>query len=256
MKLTLLGTGAVGGVPLYGCDCKACQRARAVSDFVRRPASALLEVDGFCIALDAGLPDFGHRFPPGSLRAVLLTHFHMDHVAGLFELRWGKGAGLPVYAPHDDEGCADLLKHPGLLDFSQRMEPFGVLDMGELRITALPLIHSKPTLGYFFEHGGERIAYLSDTVGLPPASLDFLRRKTPDLMVLDCSHPPRDTPPRNHNDIPRAIALHQQILPIETWLTHIGHDLDAWLMQHQNQIPARMRVAHDGLCWAGLMPSP
>ncbi|HET19548.1 MAG TPA: phosphonate metabolism protein PhnP, partial [Chromatiales bacterium] len=43
MKLTLLGSGAVGGVPLYGCDCPACVRARAMSDYIRRPASALLE---------------------------------------------------------------------------------------------------------------------------------------------------------------------------------------------------------------------
>ena len=34
MKLTLLGSGAVGGVPLYGCDCPACVRARAMSDYI------------------------------------------------------------------------------------------------------------------------------------------------------------------------------------------------------------------------------
>ena len=250
MKLTLLGTGAVGGVPLYGCNCKACQRARAVSDFVRRPASALLEVDGFCIALDAGLPDFAHRFPPGSLRAVLLTHFHMDHVAGLFDMRWGKSAPLAVYAPQDDEGCADLLKHPGFLDFSSTLEPFQRLEMDALSITALPLNHSKPTLGYFLEHAGERIAYLTDTVGLPPATLAFLQQNLPDLMVLDCSHPPRDTVPRNHNDLPLAIELHQQIHPIETWLTHIGHELDAWLMQNPRSLPAGMRVAQDAWVWS------
>ena len=253
MKLTLLGTGAVGGVPLYGCDCPACTRARAVSDFVRRPASALLEADGLRIALDAGLADFGHRFPSGSLDAVLLTHYHMDHVAGLFELRWGKGARLPVHGPVDAEGCADLHKHPGLLDFSFTLQPFQQLALGGIRITALPLNHSKPTLGYFFEHEGQRIAYLTDTAGLPPDTETFLKTHCPDLMVLDCSHPPRDTPPRNHNDIHLAIVLHHRIKPVETWLTHIGHDLDAWLMSNPEALPARMKAARDGWVWQGIL---
>ncbi|MFZ5579849.1 MAG: phosphonate metabolism protein PhnP [Pseudomonadota bacterium] len=253
MKFTLLGTGAVGGVPLYGCDCPACVRARAVTDFVRRPASALFEAEGLRIALDAGLADFGHRFPSGSLDAVLLTHYHMDHVAGLFEMRWGKGRVLPVHGPRDAEGCADLFQHTGLLDFSPILEPFAHLTLGNTHITALPLIHSKPTLGYFIQHDGLRIAYLTDTIGLPLETESFLKAHRPDLMVLDCSHPPRDVPPRNHNDINLALALHQSIKPFETWLTHIGHDLDAWLMQNPDVLPARMKAACDGWAWQGIL---
>jgi phosphoribosyl 1,2-cyclic phosphate phosphodiesterase len=36
----------------------------------------------------------------------LLTHYHLDHVQGLFPLRWGVGAPIPVYGPPDDAGCA------------------------------------------------------------------------------------------------------------------------------------------------------
>ena len=108
-------------------------------------------------------------------------------------------------------------------------------------------------MGYFIQHDGFRIAYLTDTVGLPQATLEFLKTHRPDLMVLDCSHPPRETPPRNHNDVNQAIAIHQAIKPFETWLTHIGHDLDSWLMSHEETLPPRMRAARDGHAWTGLV---
>ena len=254
MKFTLLGSGAVGGVPLYGCDCPACLRARTFKDHIRRPASALLEHAGTRIALDAGLADFGQRFPSGSLDALLLTHYHMDHVAGLFEIRWGKGASLAVHGPVDEKGCDDLHTHHGILDFSATLEPFQCFEINDIRITALPLIHSRPTLGYFLEVDGARIAYLTDTVDLPATTLAFLQTHRPDVMVLDCSHPPSDTPRRNHNDLNLALQLHKSIAPLETWLTHIGHDLDAWFMAHPNALPLGVLLAHDGQIWHGLMP--
>lgn len=53
----------------------------------------------------------------------------MDHVQGLFPLRWGVGDSIPIYGPPDEQGCDDLFKHPGLLDFSHTMEPFVVFDL-------------------------------------------------------------------------------------------------------------------------------
>ncbi|MDG4868582.1 phosphonate metabolism protein PhnP [Guyparkeria sp. 1SP6A2] len=249
MKLSLLGTGAVGGVPLYGCDCPACSQARSRPELVRRPASAVYETGGVRLALDAGRVDFGQKFPNGSLDALLLTHYHMDHVAGLFDIRWGKGAKLPVHGPRDTQGCADLFQHPGLLDFCPVLEPFASREWEDTRVTALPLIHSKPTLGYFIKYQRSCIAYLTDTAGLPAETHAFLTAHRPDLMILDCTHPPRDTPPRGHNDVDLACELHRSIQPGETWLTHIGHDLDAWLMAHPDALPGGIKVAHDGWVW-------
>ena len=63
----------------------------------------------------------------------------MDHVQGLFPLRWGVGETVPVYGPPDELGCDDLFKHPGLLDFSHTVEPFVVFDLQGLQITPVPL---------------------------------------------------------------------------------------------------------------------
>jgi len=247
MRISFLGTADAGGVPLYGCDCIACVRAQATPAFRRGPCSALVEEGGTRILLDAGLMDLAERFPPASLDAIVLTHFHPDHVQGLFHLRWGRGTSIPVHAPPDPEGCADLYKHPGLLEF-KALRKFEPVTIGTLTITPLPLIHSRLTYGYAIENGmGARFAYLTDTAGLPPNTVEFLCDWKPDGMAIDCSHPPRAQPPRNHNDWNQAAALIGLVQPRRAWLTHIGHEVDSWLLQCPQALPEHTELAHDGM---------
>lgn len=246
MRISFLGTGDAGGVPLYGCDCRACERARLQPELRRRQCSALIEDGDTRLLLDAGLTDITERFPPGSLSAIALTHFHPDHVQGLFHLRWGRGSSIPVYAPPDSEGCADLYKHPGLLEF-RKLAKFEPVTIGSLTVTPLPLIHSKVTFGYAIENAhGARFAYLTDTAGLPPRTEEFLRSWRPTGLALDCSHPPREQAPRNHNDWPLAHALIESIGPQRAWLTHISHELDCWRLENQPSLAASVSVAQDG----------
>jgi phosphoribosyl 1,2-cyclic phosphate phosphodiesterase len=245
MRITFLGTGDAGGVPLYGCDCAACTRARAIGSYRRERCCALVESGDTRILLDAGLTDLTERFPPGSLSAIVLTHFHPDHVQGLFHLRWGRGASIPVYAPPDAEGCADLYKNHGLLEF-RKLAKFEAITVGDLKIRPVPLIHSKVTFGYAIEDShGHRFAYLTDTAGLPPQTETFLKRWHPCAMALDCSHPPREPAPRNHNDFPQALATVSAIAPERAWLTHIGHELDDWVMGTSPELPQGVRIAQD-----------
>jgi phosphoribosyl 1,2-cyclic phosphate phosphodiesterase len=197
------------------------------------------------VLIDAGLMDLHERFPPGTLDAIVLTHYHPDHVQGLFHLRWGTGKPMHVYGPPDSEGCADLFKHPGVLAFEtvQKFEPFNV---GELRLTPLPLVHSKPTLGYGIEGTqGQRFAYLTDTLGLPPKSAEFLRTWGDFDMAIDCSYPPHPAP-KNHNDWDAAHRCAIESGARTTWLTHMGHALDAWMMQEMPSVASHIRVARDG----------
>ena len=197
MRLTLLGTGDARQVPVYGCDCPACRNARADAGLRRRPCSALLECAGQRWLIDSGLVDLCERFPPHSLDGILQTHYHADHAQGLLHLRWGQGLVIPVHGPADPEGLADLYKHPGILDFSQPFGAFERRQWGALAATALPLVHSKPTFGYLLEGASEegtirRLAYLTDTVGLPADSASRLLAAPLDLLVLDCSMPPQE----------------------------------------------------------------
>lgn len=244
MRLTLLGTGNAAGMPVYGCSCEACVLSGANASLQRTPCSALLEVGERRYLLDAGQPNLTDRFPAGTLSGILITHFHPDHVQGLFHLRWGVGSQLPVYCPPDSEGCADLYKHPGILRFQQQSK-FVTFMLDGLQVTPLPLIHSKPTFGYLLERAGQRIAYLTDTKGLPSKTCELLARQALDLMVLDCSQVP-GCDKAGHNNLDEALALHEIIGPCQTVLTHIGHDLDIWLKAHPHALPERVLAGSDG----------
>ncbi|CAM5539088.1 Phosphoribosyl 1,2-cyclic phosphate phosphodiesterase [Thauera mechernichensis] len=246
MRVTFLGTGAAGGVPLYGCECAACARARHDPRHVRRPCCALVEHDGTRVLLDAGLTDLHERFAPGFLTAIVLTHFHPDHVQGLFHLRWGKSDAIPVYGPPDTDGCADLFKHPGMLSF-RTPRKFEAFEVGALRLTPLPLVHSKPTLGYAIEGAaGERFAYLTDTLGLPPRTAGFLRAWGEFEMAIDCSYPPQPAP-KNHNDWHAAHQCAVESGARRTWLTHVSHALDDWMIQDAPVVPSYIALAADGI---------
>ncbi|WP_332822440.1 phosphonate metabolism protein PhnP [Stutzerimonas kunmingensis] len=247
MRLTLLGTGDAAQLPVYNCSCPACTRAQRESAYRRGPCCALIECAGQRWLLDSGLTDLGERFVPGSLSGILQTHYHADHAQGLLQLRWGTGLRIPVHGPDDAEGLADLYKHPGILDFSEPFAAFEQRMLGTLRVTALPLVHSKPTFGYLLEGHSRCIAYLTDTVGLPDSTRELLQDTALDVLVLDCSTPPRDTPPRNHNDLTRALQSIEELQPAQAVLTHIGHELDTWFMQASRQLPDNVCLAYDGM---------
>lgn len=197
------------------------------------------------LLIDAGRMDLAEYFSAGDFPTVLLTHFHPDHVQGLFHLRWGLGKRITVHCPPDSEGCADLYKNPGLLEF-RPVRTFAPFRLGPMAITPVPLIHSKITLGYCIESRDSRIAYLADTACLPPVTETFLRDWQPSALVIDCSHPPQIDPPKNHNDVTLALAVIAAVRPQRAWLTHIGHELDAWLKDNGHMVPPRVFVARDG----------
>jgi phosphoribosyl 1,2-cyclic phosphate phosphodiesterase len=206
----------------------------------------LIETGTTRILLDAGLMDLGHRFPSGSLNAIALTHFHPDHVQGLFHIRWGVGRDFQVWGPPDTEGCADLYRNPGVLRFITA-EKFESFQVGDCRLTPLPLIHSKPTVGYAIEGpDGSRFAYLTDTLGLPPKTEEWLRAWGAHDLAIDCSFPPGGTP-KNHNDWPAALDIIDRLRPKHAWLTHIGHTFDDWQLSCDGlPLPLGVSIATDG----------
>jgi phosphoribosyl 1,2-cyclic phosphate phosphodiesterase len=245
MHLTLLGTGNAAGMPLYGCDCSYCSSAKGNSSLQRGPCCAMLEIQGKRYLIDAGQVNLHERFPAGSIDGILVTHFHPDHVQGLFHLRWGVNQIIPVYTPPDSEGCADLYKHAGILDFRPQKK-FQSFELSGIRVTPLPLIHSKPTFGYLFENGDNRIAYLTDTKGLPPSTQERLSELDLDVMIIDCSFAP-GVDKKGHNNLDEVIAISEVVQPKQTVLTHIGHDFDIWLQDNAHDLPVNFIVGQDGL---------
>jgi len=246
LKLTFLGTGDAAGLPLFGCNCAVCVQMK-IDGLKRRPCSAVISFGDYSFLIDAGRTDLLELFDQYQFQRILLTHYHADHVQGLFHIRWGNPKlNIPVHGPADKQGCADLLKHPGILDFSDRMLPFVCREFNEMSITPVPLNHSKLTLGYCFEYKGKRVAYLTDTLGLPVETESFLLSWQPDILILDCSHPPGYAHIRNHNDLASALSIHCTIAPRESWLTHISHDLELYWHEQDLALPPNVFIATDG----------
>ena len=246
MEFRFSGTGDSAQVPCFGCDCAACNRARVFTNLKRGPCSAEVHIDGKRYLLDAGRMDLAHSCELERPTAILITHYHADHVQGLFHLRWGCGERIPVYGPKDPQGCADLYRNPGILDFQSGLKPFKPLKLDSLTVTPVPLNHSKPTLGYCLDDGGTRLAYLTDTLGLPPETERFLRSWEPDVVILDSSHPAAFTTPRNHNTITQALDIIARLNPPRAYLTHISHELDAECLAVPPPLPPKVRIAQDG----------
>lgn len=213
---------------------------------------------------DSGIMDLRERFPlPAAddvtsprLKAIFQTHYHADHCQGLLSLRWGVNVSLPVYGPVDPVGFADLYKHPGILDFSPTLEPFDFLVLeaetgAELPIavtvTTLPLLHSRPTLGYLLEvAGGKSVAYLTDTKGLEPKVIERLKASAVDVLLLDCSYPP-SVDAKGHNNLSEALELITDIGAKASYLTHIDHSLESYLIKNPEQLTRGVQLARDGL---------
>lgn len=245
MRLKLLGTGNAGGMPLFGCDCFLCVKAKGNIDFRRGPTSAVLEINDKQYLIDAGGMDLADKFANENIDGIFLTHFHPDHVQGLFHLRWGKGEKIPVYCPPDSMGCADLFKNPGILEFKAKKK-FETFSIGNMQVTPLPLIHSKVTFGYIFELDGYCIAYLTDTKGLPPKTSSFLKNKTIDLLIIDTCHSP-EVEDDNHNNLTDSLEIYDLLKPVRTILTHISHDFDVWINQNSSLLPDNVIVANDSM---------
>ena len=87
MKITFLGTGTSQGVPVIGCECAVCLSSDSRDKRLR--TSVLIEIGEKSIVVDSG-PDFRYqmlREGVKTLDAIVFTHEHKDHVAGLDDVR-------------------------------------------------------------------------------------------------------------------------------------------------------------------------
>lgn len=240
MRLTIRGSGDASGIPRADCadPACACARARAGAGVSRGNSCALVEAGGRRIAIDTGAGGV-------DCHALLLTHYHPDHAGrrGEFAVRaFGPDDGLPVGAA-GTPGIDIFPKPAGVAT----VEPFVPLRVGAVECVPLPLNHPIPVHGWVVQHDGRRIAWLTDTYGIPARSLQWLGEHPCDLLCLDTTFAPgvARAPLKGHGDVGASLAAIAMAGARRALLIHIGHGMQSWL-DAGGVLPDGVAVAHDG----------
>lgn len=249
MKITLLGTGTSQGVPVVGCQCEVCQSADPRDARLR--TSAFVEVDGTRILIDAG-PDLRQQLLRNSITmvdAILVTHEHKDHLAGLDDIRpiyFRKHAPIEIFGlqrvlnvirkdydyafkPHPYPGAPSFHLNPA------KDEPFVVngVEIQPIHVRHLTL----PILGYRI---GD-IAYVTDASFISESEL----KKLQNLKVL-VVNALRIKEHYSHFNLAQALNVIQQLQPEKAYITHVSHEMGLY-KDVQKMLPENVFLGEDGL---------
>jgi phosphoribosyl 1,2-cyclic phosphate phosphodiesterase len=249
LKITFLGTGTSQGVPVIGCHCAGCNSKDERDKRLR--SSILVEKDDTIIVVDTG-PDFRQqmlRAEVKKLDAVLFTHEHRDHIAGLDDIRaynFIQKSSMDIYAEERVNMALNSMfpyifaekKYPGVPQVMMHpitTEPFTV---GSMEIIPVRLMHyHMPVLGFRF---GD-FAYITDAnyiseqekeklIGVKHLVVNALRRET---------HV-------SHFNLEQAVKLIEELSPRRGYLTHISHQLGPSGLIDE-ELPSNISTAYDGL---------
>ena len=254
MKLIFLGTGTSQGVPVIGCQCKVC-RSQDWRD-KRLRTSAYIEVGGLHIVIDAG-PDFRQQMLRHDIRkldAILLTHEHKDHTAGIDDVRAFNFVDFPEIHPmhiYASRNTLDTITKDFDYAFAEnKYRGVPVIELHEIshqrsftivdqEIIAIEGSHSNRFRTLGFRLGG--LAYLTD---FNSVSDDEMRKlEGVDTLVINAL---RWTEHSSHFSVGEALDIIRRVAPRRAYLTHMSHEIGLY-DEAQAKLPKGVMFAYDGL---------
>lgn len=247
MLIKFLGTGTSTGVPEIGCKCEVCTSQDRKNRRLR--SSVLITINDKNILIDCG-PDFREQmltvdFKP--LEAVLITHEHYDHVAGIDDLRpFCRFGDIDIYA--EDYVCTALKqripycfienKYPGVPNIILKEIDNTSFNINGIDVLPIRVMHHQlPIWGYRIEN----FAYLTDMKTLPEEEYDKL--KDLDVLVISAL---RHKEHLSHQTLEQALEQVKRIAPKSAYFIHMSHHIGLHA-EVQKQLPSNVYLAYDGL---------
>ncbi|MGY3051960.1 phosphoribosyl 1,2-cyclic phosphate phosphodiesterase [Pedobacter sp. UYEF25] len=250
MNITFLGTGTSQGIPVITCKCEVCQSEHPYDNRLR--TSVLIEAEDKTFVIDSG-PDFRYqllRADVKTLDAVLYTHEHKDHIAGLDDIRpfnYLQKKIIDVYATARVQSALKKefsyifaeTKYHGLPQISLHTVIEGeTFSVGETAIIPFEVMHHLlPITGYRI---GD-FTYITDAKVISKASIEKI--KGTKVLILNAL---QRTNHISHFTLQEAIDFAQEIGADETYLTHISHNLGLHRVVSE-ELPKGISLAYDGL---------
>lgn len=249
MTITFLGTGTSQGVPVIGCSCEVCKSLDYRDKRLR--SSVHIQISGQSFVIDTG-PDFRQqmlREGINRLDAVLFTHAHRDHTAGLDDVRaynFLQKMDMPVYGmpetlhqiQNDFAYIFDEHGYPGLPRIDLRPISHNPFSVNEVEVTPLPVVHLKlPVLGFRI---GD-FSYITDANFISEETHEKLRGTN--VLVLNAL---QQEPHISHFTLTEAIQVAQKVGAHKTYFTHLSHKMGLHA-DVSKILPPNIEIAFDGL---------
>lgn len=250
IQLTFLGTGTSQGVPVIACDCKVCTSDNPKDKRLR--SSVMFTIYGKNIVIDTG-PDFRQqmlRERVEDIEAILFTHAHKDHTAGLDDVRafnFKHKKDMPIY-------CEELVlsqlereyeyifdkkfDYPGIPRINANIVDENPFMIDDVEIIPIRGLHYKlPVLGYRI---GD-VAYITDMNHIMDS--EFKKLKGLRILVINAL---RKEPHISHFKLSQALEEIKKIAPKHAYLTHISHHFGQHSIESDG-LPNNVFIAFDGL---------
>ncbi len=250
MIVTFLGTGTSQGIPTISCKCDVCSSVDYRDKRLRTSIHIAIEDKSFII--DAG-PDFRQqvlRERITNLDALIFTHEHKDHTAGLDDVRGFNykegGTRMKVFG---SKTVLDTLKKEFSYAFTEHKYP-GVplidlieinntpFDSSGITFTPIEVMHYKiPVFGYRIND----FTYITDANHI--SDLELEKVKGTKVLVLNALRREKHI---SHFTLDEALAIIEKIQPEKAYLLHLSHQMGRHA-HVEKELPPNVRIAYDGL---------
>ena len=249
LTITFLGSGTSSGVPMIGCECEVCSSADKKDKRLR--SSLLVQSPTTTIVVDTG-PDFRYqmlREKVKKLDAVVFTHPHKDHLAGLDDIRafnFFAKKPINIYADALTEEAVRRdfyyafsdTKYPGIPELNLNtitLEPFVV---GDIPVQPILVWHLKmPVMGFRFG----KFTYITDANRIDESEKDKIRGS--EVIVLNALRKQKHI---SHFSLGEAIDLVKELKISRAYFTHLSHQMGLHA-EVETELPEGIHLAYDGL---------